>query len=472
MVSPTRADQTSKKRVQTGIALSPTALCAADIRLRNSADRTWQATLEAPPQENGHWPSLTSALADLARTLGVTQGVLAISLMPPFTEVRRLELPPLKPDELQRVLARNASRYFVSGKTPQIVGASETGKRVRGAPTSVVAAATSARLIGAIRAAAEQTGWTIDVMAPAESAWAAAALALWPAFARQSSFALVAHDDRTDLLSIIDGRLVNVRRFRSGAADAPMIADTVGPAAHIGVLGSPRPRRELAAALSGLGVNALSPTGEWTATAERPDQTAAQFAGRDIGPTLRSEETLRVEASQARRLTWMMTGAAAVLFAISGGIELWGLHHQLARVRAERDRIRPEIASTMVGRTTVEATYQQLATLNSIERSAPQWSSIIASLTDALPDDAHLMALRTRDDSVIVDGVADHAARVFTALEKADQLTGVKSAAAVRREIQEGGSDALEHFVIAARVTHTGTPTTTPAGNPTPRTDR
>jgi hypothetical protein len=82
------------------------------------------------------------------------------------------------------------------------------------------------------------------------------------------------------------------------------------------------------------------------------------------------------------------------------------------------------------------------------------------------------MALRTRDDSVIVDGVADHAARVFNALEKADQLTGVKAAAAVRREIQEGGSDALEHFVIAARVTHAAGPTTTPAGNPMPRPDR
>jgi len=77
---------------------------------------------------------------------------------------------------------------------------------------------------------------------------------------------------------------------------------------------------------------------------------------------------------------------------------------------------------------------------------------VIASLTDALPDDAHLLALRTRDDSVVVDGVADHAARVFDALEKADGLTGVRAAAAVRREIQEGGADALEHFVIAARV--------------------
>ncbi len=471
MVSRARTDQGSKKRVETGIALSSTGLCAADIRLR-TADRAWRVTLDAPPAENGHWPSLTSALAELARVLGVTQGTLAISLMPPFTEVRRLEFPPLKDDEIQRALSRHASRYFVAAKTPQIVGAASTGKRVRGAPTSVVAAATPARLIGAIRAAAEQTGWAIDVMAPAESAWAAAAVAIWPSFAKQSSFALVAHEDRTDLLHISDGRLVNVRRFRSGAGDAPMIADTVGPAVRVGVLGSVVPRRELAAALNALGVTAMQPSGEWTTVAERPDDLAAQFAGSDAGPVLRSEEAVRHEASRARRATWIVTGVAAGLFAVSAGIELWGVHHQLTLVRAERDRIRPQIASTMVGRTTVDAAYQHLATLNAIERAAPLWSTVIASLTDALPDDAHLMAIRTRDDSVIVDGVADHAARVFNALERADQLTGVKAAAAVRREIQEGGSDALEHFVIAARVAHTAAPTTTPAGNPTPRPDR
>jgi hypothetical protein len=471
MVTPARADLGSKKRARTGIAISPAALCAANVRI-GAADRSWRATLDAQPPENGHWPSLTSALAELARTLGVTQGTLAISLMPPFTEVRRLELPPLKDHEIQRALSRQASRYFVGAKAPQVVGASATGKRARGAPASVVAAATPARLIAAIRTAAEQTGWTIEVIAPAESAWAAAAFALWPSFARQSSFALVAHEDRTDLLQLIDGRLVGLRHFRPAGGDAPMIADTIGPAARVGVLGSVTPRRELAAALNGLGIRVTTPSGQWTVAAERPDHLAAQFAGSEIGPSLRSEDSVRLEASEARRVTRMVACAAAVLFAAAAGIQLWGVHHQLARVRAARDRIRPEIASTMVGRTTVEAAYQHLSTLNAIERETPQWSTVIGLLTDALPDDAHLMALRTRDDSVIVDGVADHAARVFDALVRVHQLNGVKAAAAVRREIQEGGSDALEHFVIAARVANPAPPTTSPASNVTARPER
>ncbi|HEY7393969.1 MAG TPA: PilN domain-containing protein, partial [Gemmatimonadaceae bacterium] len=114
--------------------------------------------------------------------------------------------------------------------------------------------------------------------------------------------------------------------------------------------------------------------------------------------------------------------------------------------------LRPEIASTMVGRTTVDAAYRHLATLSVIERSSPHWSQVIGTLTEAVPDDAYLVALRTRDDSVIVDGLAERAKRVFDALEKADGLTGVRAAAPVRRELQDGGTDALEHFVIAARV--------------------
>src|SRR5688572_8304713 len=108
----------SKKRVRTGISVSQTELCAADIRLGDVNDRAWRVPLDPPPTENGHWPTLTTALADLAKRLGVTEGTLAVSLLPPFTEVRRLELPPLKDEELQRVLARGASRYFVNAKTP------------------------------------------------------------------------------------------------------------------------------------------------------------------------------------------------------------------------------------------------------------------------------------------------------------------------------------------------------------------
>ena len=442
----------SKKRVRTGIAISATELCAADIRLRDAASRTWRVPLEPPPAENGHWPSLAVAFAELARTLGVTQGTLAISLLPPFTEARRLELPPLRDDEMQRVLARTAPRYFVSAKSPQIVGASLAGKRSRGTPTPVIAAAAPMRLVAAIRHAAQQSGWTIEIVAPAESAWADAALAMWPSFARQSAYVLVAHDDRADLMRLDEGRLMDVRRFRGAAVDAAMIADTIGPSARVGVFGVPSRARQLSAALSAHGVSASPATGEWASIAERPEDVAAHFSGSEVGPQLRSEDSVALERARLNTVTWRVFATAAALFVLAAGIELWGVHRQLRLVREERARIRPQIASTMVGRTTVDAAYRHLTALAGVERVAPRWSAVIGTLSDAIPEDAFLLSIRTRDDSVVVDGLAERARRVFDALEKADGLVGVKAAAPVRRELQEGGTEALEHFAIAARV--------------------
>lgn len=444
----------TKKKIRTGIAISQTELIAADLRLRDSAERAWRVPLEPPQADNGgHWPSLASALAELARTLGVTEGTLAVSLMPPLTEVRRLELPPIRDDELQLILARSASKYFVGARSPQVVGASFAAKkRVRGAPAQVVAAAAPARLIAALRHAAQQTGWTVEVVAPAEAAWAAAAIAMWPSFARQSAFALVAHNDRTDLLHIDEGRLVNVRRFRSGGADASMMLDTIGPSARVGLMGEPTARRQLGNALSALGVTPTLPAGEWTNAADRAESIAAHFAGSEIGPALRSEDRVAQERSAITKLTWRVAAAAAAMFLVAASVELWGVHRQLGIVRAEREKIRPQIASTMVGRTTVDAAYRHLTALATIERNSPHWSSVIGTLTEAIPNDAFLLAIRTRDDSVIVDGLAERARRVFDALEQADGLTNVRAAAPVRRELQDGGAAALEHFAIAARV--------------------
>lgn len=463
MVSRTRAEPGSKKNIRTGVAISPTELCAADIRVRGGS--AWRVPLESPNGDGTSWPALTSALAELARTLGVTEGTLAVSLMPPLTEMRRLDLPPLRDDELQRLLSRNASKYFVNARTPQLVGATAAGRRIRGAPSPVIAASASARLIGAIRVAAQQAGWEVVGIAPAESAWAAAAVAMWPSFARQTAYALIAHDDRTDLLQIENGSLVNVRRFRPGAADAPMILDTVGPGARVGVAGATQLRRELSAALASLGITPTPPTGEWVTAADRGDLLAAHFAGSEIGPVLRTEDAVTLQRNRSRRATWMIVGATAALLLVAGLIELWGVHHQLDLIRAERTRIRPQIATTLVGRTTVDAAYQHLATLNGVERASPQWSAVIADLTESVPDDAFLLAVRAREDSLIIDGLADHAARVFDAVEKAGGLKDVRAAAPVRRELQQEGG-ALEHFTIAARVVHSSNaPLTTSAVN-------
>ena len=459
----------SRARYRTGIALSPTHLCAVDMRLRGSADRSWRADLESPMADANSWPSLASALGRLASQLG-QPGALDISLMPPFTEVRRLALPPLGRDEMQRVLSRGASRYFVGARGPQVVGASPTTRRRRGEMLPVVAAAASARLIEAIRSAAEGAGFTIESIAPAESAWASAAFALWPAFARQPSFAIICQDDRTHVLELDGKRLVGVRRFRDGSDDAQLIADTVTTGARVGIAGDSRARHELAAALNVYGVNASVAGGEWSSASERPEVLAAHFAGGDAGPTLRADNEVAIERAGARRLAWSLAGAAAALLFLSAGIELWGVKRQLTQVRAERERLRPELASTLLGRSTVDATYRELSSLNAIERAAPHWSSVLVTLSESVPEDAFLTAIRAREDSLIIDGMAPHAKKVFDAMQSTSGLLDVKASAPVRRETQDDGVS-LEHFAIAARLEAArkiAKPATAPASNPAP----
>lgn len=466
----------ARKRVVTGVAISSTELCAADLRLRGDADRAWRATLDPPPVEGAAWPSLASALRDLARAIGADSsggaGTLAVALMPPLTEMRRLELPPLNDEELHRVLAQHASRYFVAARGSQIVGAMRAGKTGRGAPGPVIAASASARLVASIHAAAEEAGWEVRSVAPAESAWAGAWPVLWPALARQDAWLAVAHEDRTDLLELSQGRLVGVRRFRSGATDAAMIAETAGRGARVAVAGAAGKRRDLAASLAENGITVSVPSGEWQNTAADPALLAAHFAGREAGPVLRGGEAVATAAEEDRRLLWKVIGAAAALVVLAAGAELWGVHRELGLVRAERERLRPQIAASLVGRTTVDEASRHLASLNTIDRTMPQWSAVIAMLSHTVPDDAYLTALRARGDSLVVDGLADHASRVFDALQQSKMLIDVRSAAPVRRELQEDGT-ALDHFTIAARIAPVDRPpAAAPASTVVPRTGR
>src|SRR4029079_16243690 len=99
----------------------------------------------------------------------------------------------------------------------------------------------------------------------------------------------------------------------------------------------------------------------------------------------------------------------------------------------ERARLRPEIASSLVGRSTVDATYRELAALNAVERRAPHWSSVIVALSESVPEEAFLTAIRARDDSLIIDGMAPHAKKVFDAMASTTALFGVKVSRPVSR---------------------------------------
>lgn len=457
----TRQSRRDASGARVGIALSATACCVAELGGDAAAPVARRAALEPMNGGNGaEWPSLAAALRELAPVPGHAAARLAVALMPGLTEVRRLELPPMREEELRQLLTRSASRYFVAMRGSAVVGTIGASRGLRGAGRTAgagpVAAAAPARLVAAIHSAAREAGFAIESISPAEGAWARAAATLWPATARGALHLLVAHEDRSDLLSLDGGRLAGVRHFRAGAADAALVADAIRSAtpasepARVGAIGVPGQRRELTRALGSLGIAVAPAGGTWADAADAPDLLAATFAGARARPLLVSDETRAAQRADARRATRLLVATAAGLALFAAALELWGVRRELAAVQEQRAAIGPEIASTLVGRTTVETAFRQLTALAAADRAAPRWSRTIAGLTAQLPDEAYLTAFRGRGDSVVVNGLATHAARVFEALERTPGLADVRAAAPVRRE-SAGGAEAMEHFTIGAR---------------------
>ena len=328
MVSPAPKIGTGR-RTKTGIALSTTELRAADVRLRGDDAGGWRAPLEPPDPTTGAWPSLLMALRDLATALGVEGGSLVIALMPPLTEVRRVELPPLKDDELYTLLARNAGRYFLNARDPQIVGGTYVARRgkTEGATSSIVGAAASMRLVNSINASAKGAGWTVEAMVPAEAGWRAAALSLWPSTNRGTAHLIVTHDDRTDLLQLENGQLAGVRRFRAGAVDAALISEMIDATRQNGTLpkvvavGAPGPRKELARALSDNGTVVSAPPAEWTTAANDAGLVAASFASPNQQLALRTEAAVAARKARARYATIYVSSVGAAVLTDRRGVE-------------------------------------------------------------------------------------------------------------------------------------------------------
>ena len=66
------------------------------------------------------------------------------------------------------------------------------------------------------------------------------------------------------------------------------------------------------------------------------------------------------------------------------------LKRQLRAVQADRAAIKPLISATLVGRTSVETAFRQLAALAAMQRAAPRWSGVIGELGVRLDEHAYL----------------------------------------------------------------------------------
>jgi hypothetical protein len=447
-----------------GVALSPTALCAAIQRPGESRTHAWRISIVPFGGNGGAWTGLTDALRALARDAGVSDGRLTVALMPPLAEARDVDLPPVSEAEALQLLARGAAKYFVGARGPQVVGAVHGGRADDEGATTTVAVAASSRLLNAIHDAVAAAGWTLEAVVPAEAAWGVAAVR-WTARRKGRAQLLIAHADRTDLLRIEDARLVGLRRFRVGTTDAALIAEaSANGAGPISVVGTPDARRDLTRQLAASGVTVDTPAGVVAEVAENPDLLAAAFAGPDASPKLITESARARAAMRVRGVATRIAIAAGVFILVGAGSELLGVKRELRSIRTQEAAIKSQLVATMVGTSTVQATFNQLTALARADRTAPRWSAVIAAISDHLPPEAYVTAIRASVDSVQIDGKAKHARAAFDALAHTPLLIGSRGTAAKRVATTDGPP--LEEFHVGARLAPRVAPAPAPAAKP------
>lgn len=392
---------------------------------------------------------------------GLEPDGVAWTLLPSLVDVRSVEVPPLRPEETTAALERHAARYFPSARGPQVV-AWRVVERPRGEPVRLLAAAMSEDRLARLSGLLEKAGLERAGPVPATEAWVAAARTVVPELA--DGAVAVADGSRVVLIGVRSGRAVDAVVLLGRAQDR--VVERVGEVAEGGivvVLGDGAARSELEDALEAAREGS-APLDVRRSPREDGAVVAARYAPAG-GLTLVPAAERAARRRRERRLAGGLWAAAAVLVVMAGLVELWGVHRELAAVRAERAEIAASVSVAMAKREEVEALRSAVVVLDSLARTGPTWAGLVAELADHLPRGAYLAALRGEPDSVTIEGVATDAAGVFAALRLVPGVRDVRAGSPIRREQQGGFGEPVERFTLGARL---DAPNPDPAAEPGP----
>ncbi len=402
---------------------------------------------------------LTAAVAEAARTSSDTAPSLYIALLPPLVHVREIELPPMRVEEVRRVLTRDAERHFVAIRGPQVISALRTTASERG-PMSWVAAAVASSVLDAIHEGAALTGAEVVSIAPAAEVWARGAAAMCLDKSRAACLVAVLLNDQIQLLSTRSGQLHSIRRCRKTGDAASVTREMTTRSAALGdtvtipivCIGAPSARQSFEAeVMTGDGSDKDRVFDGRPELSESPACMAAALANLATDLRLIPEKIRTQHRAIAHRVTISLAISAMMFLALAGVLELWGVKRELHALAALRAATGGEVRSALTLRGEYDAVVARMLELHEREQRVPARSWAIVSVSEALPSDAFLVGLRATEDSLLLEGFADRAARVFDALQRGDGIVGVRSVAPVRLEPTSEG-DSLEHFSLAVKL--------------------
>jgi hypothetical protein len=395
---------------------------------------------------------LSAGLLELRETLGAAKARLAVALLPPLAQVRAIELPRARADEIRRVLAGAPERYFLGADSAQAVSvAAPSG---HGSPVAYQVSVASEALVEGVLAAAAASGWRVIAVREAHAAWEGTAKRWYPGLSHGRAALLAPLEHGIEALVFQEGRAVERRRIlrRSGAGT---LIEELGTR-RLAVLGAEDECGDLARELVGAGAELIVTASEAPAGLSSV-AVAACFA--DAGPKRRRllpERVHRLEARRAARLARRLYLATAALLVLAAGLDLWGSRRELVELEARRLAHREQVQRAMELRAGITAVEGRVGALARLESGASAWAVTLARVSLALPRDAHLVAFHGSFDSIRVEGQARRAAGVFEAVQRAPGVGGIRVDAPVRQEARDSGP-AVEHFSLAAWLEPRGT---------------
>ena len=392
---------------------------------------------------------LSEVLREARAVPGAARASLSVALLSPLAQCRLLDLPGLRDTEVQAVLARDAARFFPVGTAPHVAG---TRRQRRGpGARQLLAAVSPVSVIDAIHSAAAAAGWQVGTIVPAVAGWAVAAHRAAGGTARTRCAVVVVESDRTEVLVVVRGQIVALRRFRGVAAHGHAVVEAMSGATHVMLIGEPGAVESFDSVVRSSSARIVRPALD-PGLLGSPEALAAAFAA-DVaaGPFLVSEQMRAAERRDALRRAARMLAASALLLASAGALELWGTHRELAAVATQRAALRRPLANVLSTRDTVSLLAQRVALLGATEAAAQRWSDAVGLVAAHLPQGAYLLSLRGEGDSLLLDGVARRAATVFEAMAADTAVLAVRPQGSIRQELRDDVGK-VERFTLSIHI--------------------
>jgi hypothetical protein len=403
---------------------------------------------------------LRNAFEELRDAMKLRSPAAALALMPPIAPIRRIRMPPLHSAEMRRVLARDASRYFVTDGATQIARGVRV-PRARTAPSFVMACATSAQLITDLYSAATENQWRVESCVPATSAWCAAASSIWPQ-ARKRALVIVEWHDKLILLASLNGIPVGIRHGLNEhtLVDAVVALGTTLGASAPTVLFVPRERR--AALMDALADTRVVVLGADPRSFD-PPRVAARFARQGRALELEPDSASAARDQYRRRGAAITAIVAAALFIGALLLNIVHIRSQLASTVASRSGLHEQAVRAVRLRGVVNAIDDRLSVLSTLEGNAPTWTNVISRLADRLPHGAYLTELRGDTDSLTLQGVTRDSAGVVESLRSTPGVSSVRLVAPIQRDSAMGANAQGRRFAVVVHFRPLLTPVTVPA---------